>query len=173
MNDNNAANYYDPVSQLDNEYLKTPGLNSLRVIGKQYLVRVCASTNSPEYEAFQRKAQNFITKTTLGSLNKEGSKTKKIGKVLGGLDGAVNSTAERLNSTKAGMAVGEVPGKVFGSVRHCAKHLFWCSGKLALGGVVSALAANNLPKVWFMLNAHQMRPLADSMQHGGMEPCLG
>ena len=173
MNGDDAAGYFDPVSQLTSEYLKQPELNALRVIGEQYVVRVCASTNSPEYQAFQKKAQDFITKKTLGSLDKEGAKTKTVGKVLGGLDGAVNSTDERMNATKAGMEVGQVPGKVFGSTAYCFKHPYLCGGKLALGGLASAFANKDLPKAWLILNAHKMKNLEEAMQQGGTALCSG
>jgi hypothetical protein len=88
MNGNDAAGYFDPVSQLTSEYLKQPEMNALRVIGEQYVVRVCASTNGPEYQAFQKRAQDFIGQKTQSTLDNEGSKTKIAGKLLGGLASA-------------------------------------------------------------------------------------
>jgi hypothetical protein len=42
LSSNTAGRVYDPVSQLTSEYLHRPDLASLRVIGTEYAVQVCA-----------------------------------------------------------------------------------------------------------------------------------
>jgi pimeloyl-ACP methyl ester carboxylesterase len=82
------AGYFDPVSQLTSEYLKQPGMNALRVMGEQYVVRVCASAHGPEYQAFEQKAQDFISQKTAVGVDRAGGKFQAAGKVLGALAGA-------------------------------------------------------------------------------------
>lgn len=68
LNGQKSAGYYDPVSQLTSQYLKDPNMQSLKVLGTQYAIPVCASTNTPEYADFRKQAQGMITKSPFGAV---------------------------------------------------------------------------------------------------------
>lgn len=163
---------YDPLSQLTKEYLKLPEMKTFRVIGEQYAVAVCAPLGTPEYLSFSRTLQEKITSTTLKTINKGGALTKTAGQLAGSAVGAGTAGTDRQSAIDNGGAIGRMPGNALGTAAYCTRHPFMCSGKLALGGVASAMTEGALaPRAWQILSAHRMKNLQDAMQTGGLGEC--
>lgn len=167
-----SGGVYDPVSQLTSEYLHQPDLASLRVIGAEYAVPVCADLRSPEYQAFARNVQNRITQKTFASMDHGGDQTKKVGKVIGQLDGLSSASSDRKEAMNAGGDMGQVPGRALGTASYCVRHPYLCSGKFALGGIASAMAMDFTPRAWTVLSAHRMRNLEEAIQQDGRAACV-
>lgn len=163
---------YDPLSQLTKEYLKLPEMKTFRVIGEQYAVAVCAPLGTPEYLGFSRSLQDKITSTTLKTIDKGGVLTKTAGQLAGSAVGAGTAGTDRQSAVDNGGAIGRMPGNALGTAAYCTRHPFMCSGKLALGGVASAMTEGALaPRAWQILSAHRMKNLQDAMQTGGLGEC--
>ncbi|CAD6528454.1 lipase family protein [Paraburkholderia metrosideri] len=171
LSGNAAGRVYDPVSQLTSEYLHQPDLASLRVIGTEYAVPVCADLRSPEYQAFSGNVQDRITHKTFGSMDKGGENTKRVGKVIGQADGYVSASTDKSTAMDAGGDVGQVPGHALGTASYCMKHPYLCSAKFAVGGMVSALATDFTPRAWTILSAHRMKNLEEAIQQNGKQVC--